>query len=85
MKLWLPSLRGDDASPSVDTLPASKVYTVSTKPAPEESKSVERADNKGQLILDATCTPADITYQTDSKLLNGAPEKEERSFAFPVF
>jgi len=30
------------------------------------------------LILDATCTHADITYPTDSKLLNEAREKSER-------
>ena len=39
--------------------------------------STKRADNKGHLILDATCTPADITYPTDSKLLNEAREKSE--------
>lgn len=33
--------------------------------------------NRGKLILDATCTPADITYPTDLKLLNEAREKTE--------
>lgn len=32
----------------------------------------------GKLIIDATCTPADITYPTDLKLLNDAREKTER-------
>jgi len=32
----------------------------------------------GKLIVDATCTPADITYPTDLKLLNDAREKTER-------
>ena len=31
----------------------------------------------GQLLLDATCVPADITYPTDLKLLNEAREKTE--------
>jgi len=34
--------------------------------------------NSGQLILDATCAPADITYPTDLKLLNDAREKSEQ-------
>ena len=33
--------------------------------------------NKGTLILDATCTPADIAYPTDINLLNEAREKLE--------
>jgi transposase, IS5 family len=33
--------------------------------------------NQGKLILDATCTPADITFPTDLKLLNAAREKSE--------
>ena len=33
--------------------------------------------NRGKLIVDATCTPADITYPTDIKLLNEAREKTE--------
>jgi hypothetical protein len=32
----------------------------------------------GKLLIDATCTPADITYPTDLKLLNEAREKTER-------
>ena len=32
----------------------------------------------GKLLIDATCTPADITYPTDLKLLNDAREKTER-------
>ena len=33
--------------------------------------------NKGKLVVDATCTPADITFPTDLKLLNKAREKSE--------
>jgi len=34
--------------------------------------------NKGKLLVDATCTPADIRYPTDLSLLNEAREKTER-------
>lgn len=34
--------------------------------------------NKGKLIVDATCAPADIAYPTDIGLLNDAREKTER-------
>lgn len=33
--------------------------------------------NKGKLLVDATCAPADITFPTDLKLLNKAREKSE--------
>ena len=33
--------------------------------------------HRGKLIVDATCTPADISYPTDVKLLNEAREKTE--------
>jgi hypothetical protein len=39
--------------------------------------SVPDPENKGKLILDATCTPADITFPTDLKILNTAREKSE--------
>jgi hypothetical protein len=34
-------------------------------------------ENRGKLLVDATCTPADITFPTDLKLLNTAREKSE--------
>ena len=36
------------------------------------------SQNQGKLILDATCTPADISYPTDLKLLNQAREHTEK-------
>ena len=42
-----------------------------------DSSSDTPTDNRGKLIVDATCTPADITYPTDLKLLNEAREKTE--------
>ncbi|MFD1362804.1 IS5 family transposase [Lentibacillus salinarum] len=52
---------------------------------PSENTSSESADtqsddqpaNQGKLLLDATCTPADIAYPTDLGLLNEAREKLE--------
>ena len=35
-------------------------------------------NNNGKLIVDATCTPADIRYPTDISLLNEAREKSEQ-------
>ena len=37
----------------------------------------EGISNRGKLLVDATCTPADITFPTDLKLLNKAREKSE--------
>jgi hypothetical protein len=37
----------------------------------------DSAPNKGKLVVDATCTPADIAYPTDLSLLNEAREKIE--------
>ena len=47
-----------------------------------ENKNSEDDDQdppafKGKLLIDASCTPADITYPTDMKLLNEAREKTE--------
>ena len=48
------------------------------EPAPTRSLLVEQPSHKGQLILDATCAPADIRYPTDLGLLNDAREKTEQ-------
>ena len=37
-----------------------------------------KPQNKGKLLVDATCSPADITFPTDLKLLNKAREKSEQ-------
>jgi IS5 family transposase len=34
--------------------------------------------NQGKLLIDATCTPADITFPTDLKIVNEAREKSEK-------
>lgn len=43
----------------------------------ENEQDKEPPANAGKLLVDATCTPADITYPTDLKLLNEAREKTE--------
>lgn len=44
----------------------------------ETAQATDSLENKGQLLLDATCAPADIAYPTDiSSLLNQCREKLE--------
>ena len=43
----------------------------------DKSSDDEKPSNKGKLIVDATCTPADVAYPTDLNLLNEAREKTE--------
>ena len=70
-------LRDNDNPPSDDELPGVNLSVSAEKPETEDSASTKKTNNNGRLILDATCTPADITYPTDSKLLNEAREKSE--------
>lgn len=44
----------------------------------DDDPDQKKTTNKGKLLLDATCVPADITYPTDLKLLNSAREKSEQ-------
>ncbi len=60
---------------------------IALKETPEKQNSKQNDDdsdsddsppgNKGKLLLDATCMPADITFPTDLKLINKAREKSE--------
>ncbi|KQC10804.1 MAG: transposase, partial [Methanolinea sp. SDB] len=43
-----------------------------------EPTQPEATPNQGKLIVDATCTPADVAYPTDLNLLNSAREKAEK-------
>ena len=43
----------------------------------DKSSDDNQPSNKGKLIVDATCTPADVAYPTDLNLLNEAREKTE--------
>ena len=44
---------------------------------PDDDEPPKPGENKGTLMLDATCTPADITYPQDLNLLSKAREKAE--------
>ncbi len=48
--------------------------TIETDDAPKDNTP---GSNQGKLLVDATCTPADITFPTDVKLLNEAREETE--------
>ena len=64
---------------------AGRMLEDKTGPCEEKSSSDDGDDNpgnssvanKGKLLVDATCTPADITFPTDLKLVNTAREKSE--------
>jgi hypothetical protein len=49
----------------------------SKKPEKDYDDSEEPPKNRGKLLVDASCAPADITFPTDLKLLNKAREKSE--------
>lgn len=46
----------------------------------EDTRTFEEkaADNRGQLLVDATCAPADIPYPTDVRLLDESREQSEK-------
>ncbi len=50
----------------------------SIKEDDDDDDQPQGPSNKGKLVLDATCVPADITYPTDLKLLNAARQKSEQ-------
>lgn len=43
----------------------------------DDDDDTDTKQNKGKLVVDATCAPADIHYPTDAGLLNKAREKSE--------
>ncbi len=57
-----------------------KATTQSTPDQPDDDDSDSSGgSNKGKLIVDATCAPADIRYPTDISLVNEAREKSEQA------
>jgi transposase, IS5 family len=54
-----------------------KVLDKDHEPEADSDDAPDRPSNNGKLIVDATCTPADIAYPTDLNLLNDAREKTE--------
>jgi transposase, IS5 family len=49
---------------------------------PSDSNRMETLENKGNLIVDATACPQDISYPTDLNLLNDSREKAEELIDF---
>lgn len=49
-----------------------------TRKSSDDDDNDSTHQNKGKLLVDATCAPADITFPTDLKLLNKAREKSEQ-------
>ena len=43
-----------------------------------ESETQSQPENRGKLILDASCAPADISYPTDLNLLNQGRQQTEK-------
>ncbi|CAD5938267.1 putative protein ORF8 in nfe locus [Planktothrix tepida] len=58
-----------------------RMREASKEPVTENQSEAEEGSerkNRGKLIADATCAPADITYPTDLKILNQAREQTEK-------
>jgi len=65
---------------AIARLIADAQLTTDAPPTPDlvdAKEADEPAPPNGQLLIDATCVPADITYPTDLKLLHDAREKTE--------
>jgi len=58
-------------------LKAKEMEEAENKPEEDPKSDQDDPPPKGKLIVDATCTPADIKYPTDLNLLNEAREKTE--------
>ena len=68
-------LKESDAPRSTADTPPNDICS-SQKDEPEQPE--EKTKNQGKLLVDATCTPADVAYPTDLNLLNKAREKAEK-------
>lgn len=67
-----------NAQQSNNTNSGGSDYLKETKDATEQQTAVDPPANKGDLIVDATACPQDISYPTDLNLLNDAREKSEK-------
>jgi len=67
--------KSESGSPSIEESPGGSDSEDSGSPT--ESYEPVSLENKGKLILDATCAPADIRFPTDLSLLNEARENME--------
>jgi len=67
---------GESDDSSDDDEPGNGVAAISDESTEPQLRQMEWT-NEGELLLDATCAPADIAYPTDLSLLNQAREKLE--------
>ena len=65
------------AQQAMAEIPTSESTSTSTSAPERDNDDDDEPPNQGQLLLDATCAPADINYPTDLKLLNRARELSE--------
>jgi transposase, IS5 family len=78
-----PTEQGTGSCVSGPILPSKTVDTLSSEKQETETSSASTSSetssaNRGKLIMDATCSPADIAYPTDLNLLNNAREQAEQ-------
>jgi len=66
-----------NAAIALKVLEAEKAVSKAKKAKDDDDPKSSSGGNRGKLLVDATCTPADITFPTDLKLLNKAREKSE--------
>ena len=67
-----------DTLAQINELIVQRALQAEQKPSePSGDDDPDEPSNKGKLIVDATCTPADVAYPTDLNLLNEAREKTE--------
>ena len=62
----------------VKTEHAPKQAEASSGPDDDDDNDTPSNGNRGKLLIDATCAPADIRYPTDISLVNEAREKSEQ-------
>ena len=72
----LPQVTDTPADDPNDSTPPGDNSPPTPSSSPEQSTE-ESGTNRGKLIVDATCAPADIRYPTDVSLLNEAREKTD--------
>ena len=59
-------------------LDAERAASIAKRSKDDDDDSMSSSGgNRGKLLVDATCTPADITFPTDLKILNTSREKSE--------
>jgi len=72
------TLNGINEMIASDAIEQIKTKSKNTKNDKNEPPDSSGSDNKGKLLVDATCAPEDITFPTDMKLLNKAREHSEQ-------